>query len=1040
MENAGTYELVVTNSGCVSETGETVVGVNAKPVTPILTSNSPICEGSTLEINTTATAQTYFWQAPDGTVVNGTPPLTISSTDALYQAGNWTLAVADANSCRSDDADAIAVIINELPVAFATNGGNVCHDADVQLLGNEVSGATYAWYDEVSGLPATVISMEQNPLISGLADGTHTFYLAISNNGCTSEYSSTQVTVNELLAEPNTTADFTLCEGSPIVLSSSTVADAYSWTGPNGFTSNLQNPGIIENSVMENAGEYKLVISINGCLSVESTVDVTVNSRPNAPVITNESIICNGEDLLLQTASNCSSLEWLSPQGERISTTENYLRVSADNAAYDAGSWTVSCIDENACRSDLAVATQVIINEIPATPPVSSNSPICEGEELQFHTPSSANTTYAWTGPNGYTSYFQNPQINQTSRSDAGNYSLVITRGGCSSQASQMEVVVNAIPDVPTPAVNSDVICNGATIELTAGTVADTYYWTGPNGFASNAANPVISRANLNHDGIYTLVVSTNACSSPAGTVIVDVLDIIETPVLSVSQEEICAGERLILATTPREGVSVSYTWFNEAGELGTTQVASYIINDATIEQSGGYYVFVNLDGCSSAPSSYEFVEVNPIPDKPVIWGENPICEDETFVLNTDDVADEYYWTGPDGFVSENRQPTAIEHVSMQNAGNYYLWVANKGCQSETGEFNLIVKAKPVQPNLFTNSPVCSGSDLILRTWEIDGEYRWLLPDGQEVTTVDSFLIISPARVDDSGVYAVQYLTEGCYSDASAEATVVVETILNEQAFAGVDFTVCDDGEAARLNAGNSTGRWTTYSNAIIVNPTEANTIITGLTQGETYKFYWWLNNGSCGELSVDSVDIKIAKQPNAVTDYVEVSENTVNNLVPILDNDELFGQNVFAEIYSYPSQANASLNPDNSATYDPYPDLFGSDEFVYEICLEACENMCDTAYVYVEIGANVDIPDIITPDGDGVNDTFEVVGIENYPENEIYIYNRWGNQVHHEVNYNNDWRGTYRNADLPAGTYYFIFYDRSTGEIVAKGYFTIHR
>lgn len=73
-------------------------------------------------------------------------------------------------------------------------------------------------------------------------------------------------------------------------------------------------------------------------------------------------------------------------------------------------------------------------------------------------------------------------------------------------------------------------------------------------------------------------------------------------------------------------------------------------------------------------------------------------------------------------------------------------------------------------------------------------------------------------------------------------------------------------------------------------------------------------------------------------------------------------------------------------------------------------------------------LPEAYSPNGDGVNDKFELVGIEAYAENEIIIFNRWGSEVYRKKGYANDWDGKASNAmgiiteeELPAGSYFYI-------------------
>jgi gliding motility-associated-like protein len=68
-------------------------------------------------------------------------------------------------------------------------------------------------------------------------------------------------------------------------------------------------------------------------------------------------------------------------------------------------------------------------------------------------------------------------------------------------------------------------------------------------------------------------------------------------------------------------------------------------------------------------------------------------------------------------------------------------------------------------------------------------------------------------------------------------------------------------------------------------------------------------------------------------------------------------------------------------------------------------------------------IPEGFSPDGDNINDYFEIKGIENYPNAEISIYNRWGTLIYSKKPYFNEWDGisSITKKMLPVGTYYYI-------------------
>ena len=97
----------------------------------------------------------------------------------------------------------------------------------------------------------------------------------------------------------------------------------------------------------------------------------------------------------------------------------------------------------------------------------------------------------------------------------------------------------------------------------------------------------------------------------------------------------------------------------------------------------------------------------------------------------------------------------------------------------------------------------------------------------------------------------------------------------------------------------------------------------------------------------------------------------------------------------------------------------------------------------------NLVIPSAFSPDADGINDLWTIRGglNENYPNNKIVIFNRWGIKVYESKGYQNDWDGTYNNnmsttssSNLPVGTYFYVLDLNGDGSDVRKGYVYITR
>lgn len=167
------------------------------------------------------------------------------------------------------------------------------------------------------------------------------------------------------------------------------------------------------------------------------------------------------------------------------------------------------------------------------------------------------------------------------------------------------------------------------------------------------------------------------------------------------------------------------------------------------------------------------------------------------------------------------------------------------------------------------------------------------------------------------------------------------------------------------------------------------------------------------------------ALPPGANNDLAHTLKNTPVN-IEILKNDDLGGcpfasVEVLDDASSGPFNGLTVLNPNMSVDYYPAKDFCGMDTFRYRLCSPLG---CDTAMVLVQVGCvaadTIVIYNAISPNGDGHNDFFKIENIEHYPDNEVKVFNRWGNLVFQARNYDNTWDGRYEGKKLPDGTYFY--------------------
>ena len=142
------------------------------------------------------------------------------------------------------------------------------------------------------------------------------------------------------------------------------------------------------------------------------------------------------------------------------------------------------------------------------------------------------------------------------------------------------------------------------------------------------------------------------------------------------------------------------------------------------------------------------------------------------------------------------------------------------------------------------------------------------------------------------------------------------------------------------------------------------------------------------------------------------------------------------------PMEGTLDFEEDGSFSYEANSPSVGSDLFTYSICLETCPDICTDGLVNISvIFDELVIPDAFSPNNDGIKDTWVIPGIDQFPNNQLVVVNRWGNVVFSADNYQSDWDGTSNNnRPLDEGTYYYdIILDLGEGEAF-QGSITIIR
>jgi len=204
----------------------------------------------------------------------------------------------------------------------------------------------------------------------------------------------------------------------------------------------------------------------------------------------------------------------------------------------------------------------------------------------------------------------------------------------------------------------------------------------------------------------------------------------------------------------------------------------------------------------------------------------------------------------------------------------------------------------------------------------------------------------------------------------------------------------------------------------------------------------------ACDEFGVcDTTILAVTVMPDADAILpIAIDDDTLTRLntpviINVLANDTINGDLVEVGIIELPENGTTFVNPDNSVTYAPDNDFCAieRDSFTYFISNEGGR---DTATVSIQVLCeDITIFNGFSPNGDGVNDVFTILGIETFPDNEVTIFNRWGNEVFNRKGYTNaqGWDGTWNGNLVPDGTYFYVI-DKGDGSDPVSGYVFLQR
>ena len=184
-------------------------------------------------------------------------------------------------------------------------------------------------------------------------------------------------------------------------------------------------------------------------------------------------------------------------------------------------------------------------------------------------------------------------------------------------------------------------------------------------------------------------------------------------------------------------------------------------------------------------------------------------------------------------------------------------------------------------------------------------------------------------------------------------------------------------------------------------------------------------SSASFNNLNFGNYNITITDANGCKFDYNLFIRDSLNNLTVDAGEDVVIIQGGSTTLIAagngtaYGWEPSTGLNTTNNQEVNASPTATTT-YTAYTYSPEGCQA---SDQVVVTVLLPIAIPNTFTPNGDGFNDTWQIIRIGLYPNNEVSVFDRWGQRVYHKKGYSpeGDWDGRYLGTPLPTATYYYI-------------------
>jgi gliding motility-associated-like protein len=998
--------------------------------------------------------------------------------------GTFTLSAIAKNACGNSLPIELPVTVNSVPAKPTAITGNATTCPGDQGYSVPNLGATYEW--TVNGA-ATFVSTNIGASVTvkwPATGGTFTLS-AIAKNACGNSLPiELPVTVNSVPAKPTAiTGNATTCPGDQ-GYSVPNLGATYEWTVNGGATFVSTNIGAgVTVKWPATGGTFTLsAIAKNACgNSLPIELPVTVNSVPAQPsIITGDNLYCISiEKFSVITDPNVTSYTWSVLTGGSVSglTTNN-----ANINWIESGSHILRVIPNNACGAGPKQELTVNVLPNPETPSaITGNINPCPGEQPYSVVPV-AGITYDWDLDGGGTLV----ATNATATVDwitpkVGAYTLsVIPRNACGTGLPQtLFVTVNSGNSATiSTAINGSINHCLGDQPYSIPNEGYSYKWSLPDGGGSFPSGNTGTNVSVKWDtptatGLFhTLTVTpANACGDGTPRTLKVTVNANPTITLTDLSQTICSGSTsgAVPLNSNVTGTTFNWTATSSSAQItgytasanGVTSISSQNITNAGTSQGSVTYTLTAAGptGCPGTASATYTTLIDASAIANVSSFNIAECSASPTLPGLQPPYGTITWERVTGFgtvANPTQYNSVISGMLPMQSGTFKMNVTNGKCTASSSIVT-VTRSGDETPSVTlaqSESVICEGSPV---TFTATGN------GGNSTTRTFEFIdAITGAILQPASVTGIMYTTNPgttlnvkvrmvsnstCLAPGALQnpeslpkkvivvpATQTTQPVLGSEVCAGHDATITISNSQLNvryvgyIGTSQVTTEATGTGSTITLNVPAGPPMIVGTNTISIRAF-------GCNEQPLNQ-QASIIIVPLPIADAgadVELTE-----FQPVTLNGTGSTQGIGYTYLWESSDPSATIS--NSGILTPTVNVSAVSSTFYLTVKSAALGGCSsTDEMNINLDVKISIPNVFSPNGDGIHDLFEIKNAEFYANAKMMIYNQWGVLIYEsEDGYKKPWDGKKGNGAADIGTYYYIFEPNQEGLTPISGSVTI--